>query len=679
LRIPQAQASAGAIEVTLSPAQPITGQVVNAAGNAVADARVSVHTIGDERLLDLVSARTDAQGRFRIDGGELRMVADVLGGESTAPVRNITLASGVDNLIKLASRVMVRGTVTDALTHQPIAKGRILLSYNSPQRPIWQRQSPRAFSHGRYQMSLSESGPAYLLKFEADGYVPQISRPIARDEGEITYDVKLVPGTGPAGIVRTPDGKPAEGAAIIAADNNTQVVMKDGKFTDQTMTTVLRTGPDGRFGFQPQINDQYTLIATHESGFRMVAASDFAAMGGDLTLQSWATVQGEVRVNGEPAGGSRVDAMAIDPLLRSVPGRIIDIESEGTADDQGRFELRVAPMQTMVGRVVRVGEMSYSYAAQARISPTPGATVRLNLGSGGRRVIGKVIVPDALAARGTWTSRFPTLAEKKDPPKAAVPENTDQMTPEQRVAWHNQWLNTDAGRAFKKAVDDYNDRRSYPVVVEADGSFYADDVEPGEYELKVPIANRSSATSIAEPFAAAEAVFIVPPPNAADAGKPLELSPIPATPIQTVRIGQMAPLFEIATLDGKQFKLEDYRGKFVVIDFWATWCAPCLEEMPAIKLVYDRFGMDDRFVMISLSLDEKVERAQEYVAKEKLGWIHGFVGPWKEMGQSKILDDYAVGGIPSAWLIGPDGRVIAKNVRGEQLTDLLSNHLPPVR
>ena len=137
-------------------------------------------------------------------------------------------------------------------------------------------------------------------------------------------------------------------------------------------------------------------------------------------------------------------------------------------------------------------------------------------------------------------------------------------------------------------------------------------------------------------------------------------------------VGEEAPGFEIKTTDDKALKLADFRGKYVLLDFWATWCGPCVAETPNLKSVYEQFGKREDFVMIGLSLDNDKEKPMAYAKEKGTQWIDGFLGDW---GKDEVTKKYGVRGIPSIWLIGPDGKVVAKDLRGEAISEAVKKAL----
>ncbi len=138
--------------------------------------------------------------------------------------------------------------------------------------------------------------------------------------------------------------------------------------------------------------------------------------------------------------------------------------------------------------------------------------------------------------------------------------------------------------------------------------------------------------------------------------------------IKPVSIGHKAPDFTIAGIDGKPIKLSDYKGKYVMLDFWASWCAPCRHENPNVVKQYAKFHSKG-FNILGISLDEKKEDWQQAINADKLTWNHGsdlkrFDGPTESL--------YRIDAIPSNFIIDPQGVIVAKNITGQSLEDFLN-------
>jgi len=127
--------------------------------------------------------------------------------------------------------------------------------------------------------------------------------------------------------------------------------------------------------------------------------------------------------------------------------------------------------------------------------------------------------------------------------------------------------------------------------------------------------------------------------------------------------GTAAREFKAASTTGDEITLEKYRGKIILLDFWATWCGPCRAELPNIKEIWKKHN-SDQFVIIGVSLDTDSKKFNDYVAKERLTWPQYF----DKLGwHNKIAQLYRVNAIPSAIVIDQNGTVHSVGLRGGKL------------
>lgn len=139
-----------------------------------------------------------------------------------------------------------------------------------------------------------------------------------------------------------------------------------------------------------------------------------------------------------------------------------------------------------------------------------------------------------------------------------------------------------------------------------------------------------------------------------------------------VNEGTSAPDFTVSTPDGKTISLSSFKGKYVLLDFWAAWCGPCRHENPNVVNAYRQFKSKN-FTVFQVSLDKNKEDWLAAIEKDKLGdWPHGSDLQYWNSAPAKL---YGVQSIPSNFLIDPQGNIIAQNLRGDDLISTLKGIL----
>ncbi|MFD2598729.1 redoxin domain-containing protein [Sphingobacterium corticis] len=133
------------------------------------------------------------------------------------------------------------------------------------------------------------------------------------------------------------------------------------------------------------------------------------------------------------------------------------------------------------------------------------------------------------------------------------------------------------------------------------------------------------------------------------------------------RLGEEMFDFTQNDQDGNAVNFNDFRGKYVLVDFWASWCGPCRAENPNVLAEYNKYK-EKNFTVLGISLDEDALKWKEAIKQDQL--------PWLQVSDLKGFDNevsayYGIGAIPSTLLVDPDGKIIAKDLRGEMLSSKL--------
>jgi beta-lactamase regulating signal transducer with metallopeptidase domain/thiol-disulfide isomerase/thioredoxin/protocatechuate 3,4-dioxygenase beta subunit len=672
----------GPIEIRLAKGSPLRGRIVDAEGQPIAGASVTATAWRGHNTIRW-DGKADSEGRFVwTDAPADEVAMNFYERAHLSVTRSLKPAAQEHEIVLGQQAWRLAARVVDAQTGKPIERfvairGKMM---SPAEETRWFREEQTIDGrNGRFEMRGDGFHRYFAARVEADGYQPAISPTYKADDGPVEWEASLTPQAGVAGVLISPDGRPAAGAqvAMLLKSNFSISITDEGSRLklDGNQPRVTTTA-EGRFVLPPQ-TERFDVLAVHESGFAKIADKELADSG-TVALARWMRVSGDVRIPSLAKAGQIVQ-------LRCQSDHTWWTFSSTTwTNAAGHFVVnRVPPgpasisLPTASDGGFATTSAVINYMQNIRVEQDQ--NLEVNLGGPTRTVVGQLV----LGHERPWSEMHSFLQEQMSVDTAGIgpqphPDNWDAMSATERSDWYAEWAKSAEGVNYLERRRISN--RHLSLGVNSDGTFRWDNVPVGSAHLYVHVdrgvlmsAGRADFASRIRPFSHSHD-FEVPALKPGGADEPLDLGRIelPFESIVNLEIGQATPEFVVTTLAGEPLRSSDMRGKVVLLDFWATWCGPCVKELPFLEEAFEEFGNNPRVVFVSLSLDQTRDAPLEFVAREKLTWTQGYLGKWE---QTNVPNEYGVLGIPAVFLIGPDGKLLAKDLRGAQIKEAIRTAL----
>ena len=602
----------GAAAMVLTHGIEVSGIVLDPSGKPAANVAI---TRNHEWRNSAAALNTGEDGRFEILNlriGTLFLTFQAQG--FAAQTRELTLSNGMPELkIEMKPGNHFQGRIIDA-SGKPIANASVRTD-RLDLGPLEYDWSGYSDDDGRFLWDSAPEGP-HPYYFAASGYHPKAEPELVADGHDNVIILRRAEG----GDKTVIDGSILDADAKTPITNFT-VSLKEFKddTVDHTRKTIAAVA--GEYSVSVDPASAGCMIEITSPGYAPQLCERKSCRDGDLrlnfSLRKGEGITGTVYLpDGKPAAGAEVAVCTDEDGARIGRGHFLD-QFQTTiafADDNGEFILPRPDEPKSICAICDVGfaESSiFSAKGPFRITLTPWGAVAGMATSGGKLLQGEQI---------------------------SLLRNSGQ-----------------AGVSL--------DRDTFSTKTGVDGSFVISNIPAGNLALFRVVSNKFGAPHFLDVNAGETT-------GAANVEIDFGKNDIPSE--NALKIGDVAPPFEIKTLTGEPLRLADFKGKYVLLDFWATWCGPCIAEIPHLKSTYNAFASDPRFVMISLSLDDSVSAPANYTRKNNMKWNQGFLGPWEE---SKVTPLYGVNGIPSIFLIDPDGKIIGADLRGAEIREAVERAL----
>ncbi len=640
--------------------KPIRLRVVDAAGTEVPKAYVSIRGwMGRQALYNhdhpkvrdtKIPRRTDSNGVWEWTWAPEGPVELEVSAEGFAEQKLEVGGGAPEKTIALKTEHRVRGRVTDAVTGAPIAAFAVVpVDVFRKDWFVAETYNAEPGKDGHLDYLARRTDVPIRLRVEAMGYRAQ-DGPVFRlgDDGARTQDFRLQPSPPISGLIVDAAGRPVP-KVLVALATPTQ----DASLWSDNTNRKTYTDASGRFAF-PDPGEPWGILARSDAGFVLGEFPADRHDAGTLALGPYATIRGQFRDGGQPVQGATI----LLNIIRGGGSAQPKFDNEGTSGvtgPDGRFEFTGVP-PVPLSLSVHLGpwkDAPFRSGPHVPLDLQPGQSVELDLGGAGAVVTGKVTLKGNVPADLDCNYSLSYLIRRE--PGITPPPDIAKLGFDVKRGWRDAWSDTREGLAYLSTLP------YWFVKLAPDGGFRISGVPPGEYDLALRIYAKPSGCLI-DPVARVVTHVTV---TAADAARGrVEFPPISANVVPIPAVGDKPPL-RFARADRREGSLAEFRGSYTLVHFWASWCGPCKQQMPALRRLGEQFAARGLSVL-GLSVDEDLDAWRDAVERFEFAWPQGRLSNAAETGVSSV---------PAYWLIDPEGKIVSKAADPDELVEVLEQRL----